>query len=107
MYLTRAEANLRAGTTLGATPLEDVNRIRERADLDPLAAVTVDDVLRERRLELDFEGQLLHDLKRTGRTITTIDGALPATNPRFVYPIPQREIDANPALQGQQNPYYL
>lgn len=104
MYLTRAEANLRAGTTIGATPLEDVNRVRQRAGLAPLAAVTVQDVLRERRLELDFEGLLLHDLKRTGGTIQTIDGPLPATAPRFVYPVPQREIDANPNLE--QNAYY-
>ena len=104
MYLTRAEANLRAGTTVGAAPVEDVNRVRERAGLEPLESVSVEDVLVERRLELDFEGQLLHDLKRTGRTISTIDGALPATAPRFLYPIPQREIDANPNLQ--QNAYY-
>ena len=104
MYLTRAEANLRAGTEVGAAPLDDVNAVRERAGLDPLDAVTVEDVLRERRLELDFEGQLLHDLKRTGRTIPTIDGPLPATAPRFLYPVPQREIDANPNLE--QNAYY-
>lgn len=104
MYLTRAEANLRAGTAVGATPLADVNRIRERAGLDPLAAVTLDDVLRERRLELDFEGQLLHDLKRTGGTISTVNGDLPATASRFVFPIPQREMDANPNLV--QNDYY-
>ncbi len=106
MYLTRAEANLRAGTSIGATPLQDLNVIRTRAGLDPLAAVTADDVLRERRLELDFEGSLLHDLKRTGGTIgVTGVGALPATDPRFVYPIPQREIDANPNMV--QNPFYL
>ncbi|MDT0630864.1 RagB/SusD family nutrient uptake outer membrane protein [Rubrivirga litoralis] len=104
MLLTRAEANLRAGTTVGAAPLADVNAVRERAGLDALDAVSVDDVLRERRLELDFEGELLHDLKRTQRAIPTIDGELPATAPRFLYPIPQREIDANPNLE--QNAYY-
>lgn len=105
MYLTRAEANLRAGTSVGATPLSDVNKIRARAGLVPLVSVTVEDVLRERRLELSLEGQYLHDLKRTGGTITTSGGPLPATSPRFVYPIPQREIDANPSLT--QNAYYL
>lgn len=104
MYLTRAEANLRAGTTVGAAPLEDVNTIRERAGLEPLEEVSVGDVLAERRLELDFEGSLFHDLKRTGAVIPTIDGGLPATAPRFLYPIPQREMDANPSLV--QNSYY-
>jgi starch-binding outer membrane protein, SusD/RagB family len=35
MYLTRAEGNLRAGTTVGATPLADLNRIRSRVGLAP------------------------------------------------------------------------
>ncbi len=104
MYLTRAEANFRLGSSVGATPLQDVNRVRVRAGLAPLSALTLADILRERRLELDFEGHLLHDLKRTGGTIATIDGPLPATDARFVYPIPQREIDANPNLV--QNAFY-
>ena len=103
IYLTRAEATLRLGGDDDGA-LDDVNRVRERAGLAALDAVTVEDVLRERRLELDFEGELLHDLKRTGRTIQTIDGELPATAPRFLYPVPQREIDANPNLV--QNAYY-
>ena len=32
MYLVRAEANLRLGTSIGATPLADVNLIRSRAN---------------------------------------------------------------------------
>ncbi len=103
MYLTRAEGNFRAGTTIGATPLEDVNTVRARADLDPLAALTLDDILRERRLELAFEGHLLHDLKRTGATsIGKLSLSFDA--PELVYPVPQRELDANPALT--QNPGY-
>ena len=100
MFLTRAEANLRAGTTIGEDPVDDVNRIRTRADLDSVSTVTVDDVLRQRRLEFAFEGNLLHDLKRTGRSI----GSIPFDANRLVYPIPQREIDSNPEIQ--QNPGY-
>jgi tetratricopeptide (TPR) repeat protein len=96
MYLTRAEANLRLGTSVGATPLEDVNRVRARVALAPLTAttLTVNAILRERKLELMFEGHLLHDLKRTGRTI----GSIPFNANRLVLPIPQREIDANKSL---------
>ncbi len=100
LYLTRAEANLRAGTAVGAPPAEDVNAVRNRAGLDDLASVTVEDVLRERKLELMFEGHLLHDLKRTGRPV----GDIPYDADRLVYPVPQRELDANPALT--QNPGY-
>ncbi len=102
MYLTRAEANFRAGTAVGATPLADVNTIRARAGLAPLTEVTLDIILRERNLELAFEGHRIHDLKRTGRPV----GDLPFDSPLLVYPIPQREIDANPELENQQNTGY-
>jgi len=101
MYLTRAEGNLRSsGSNVGADPVDDVNVIRERADLDPVSSVTVNDVLRQRRLELSFEGNLLHDLKRTGRSI----GSIPFDADELVYPVPQRECDANPEIE--QNPGY-
>src|SRR5690625_7674727 len=64
MYLTRAEANLRGGTTIGADPVDDVNAIRERAELDPVASVTVQDVMDGRRLELAFEGHRIFYAKR-------------------------------------------
>jgi hypothetical protein len=102
MYLTRAEANFRAGTAIGATPLQDINTIRARAGLEPLTEVTLDIILRERHLELAFEGHRIHDLKRTGRPV----GEFPFDSPKLVYPIPQREIDANPELQNQQNAGY-
>lgn len=100
MYLTRAEGNLRAETSVGADPVDDINAIRNRAGLDSVSTVTVDDVLRQRRLELSFEGNLLHDLKRTGRSV----GNLSFNAEDLVYPVPQRECDANPEIT--QNPGY-
>ncbi|AQG82123.1 RagB/SusD family nutrient uptake outer membrane protein [Spirosoma montaniterrae] len=100
MYLVRAEANLRLNATTGAAPLADVNAIRARAGAAPLTAVTLADVLLERRLELGFEGQQLADIKRTAGTVGTI--AYNANN--LVLPIPQREIDTNKKLV--QNPGY-
>jgi starch-binding outer membrane protein, SusD/RagB family len=101
MYLTRAEANFRNNSSIGATPLSDINLIRSRAGLKPLTSLTLANILRERRLELAFEGQLIHDLKRTKRSV----GALPFDSPKLVFPIPRREIDANSNLQ--QNAGYL
>lgn len=96
MYLTRAEGNFRAGTSIGGvSPLEDINTIRERAEVDPLGSVTIEDILQERWLELAFEGHQLHDLKRTGRPNGSI--AFDANN--LIYPIPERETDANPNLE--------
>lgn len=100
MHLVRAEANLRLNTSVGATPLEDVNAIRARAGATALTAVTLADILLERRLELAFEGQQLADIKRTAGTVGTT--AYNANN--LVLPIPQREIDTNSSLV--QNPGY-
>lgn len=94
MLLTRAEANFRLGTTIGATPAADVNAIRVRAGLRDLTTVTLAAILRERRLELAFEGHALNDVKRTGGTV----GTLPFNSPKLILPVPQRERDINPGL---------
>ncbi|KYP14782.1 MAG: carbohydrate-binding protein SusD [Flavihumibacter sp. CACIAM 22H1] len=94
MYLTRAEANLRLNTTVGATPLDDVNEIRERAGLEPLAAATLQNILNERFLELAFEGQGLSDAKRTRSNWS----GRPWNSELLILPIPQREMDVNKNL---------
>ncbi|MNE16089.1 SusD family protein [compost metagenome] len=103
MYLIRAEANFRNGSQLGATPLDDVNILRERANATLLATVDLNAILNERVLELAFEGQSLPDLKRTKGSI---GGGIQWNSSKLVFPIPQREMDANPALKGQQNEGY-
>lgn len=100
MYLVRAEANFRLNSSVGATPLADVNTIRARAGAPALTTVSLASILLERRLELAFEGQQLADVKRTGGTVGTT--AYTANN--LVLPIPQREIDTNKSLV--QNPGY-
>jgi starch-binding outer membrane protein, SusD/RagB family len=100
MYLTRAEANFRLGTTVGDTPLNDINRIRARAGLLPLATLTLNDIYLERRRELAFEGFGIHDARRFKRSI---DG-LPWNHNSLVFPIPFRELNANSNLT--QNPGY-
>src|SRR5690606_27766407 len=107
MYLTRAEANLRLGTSVGATPLSDINRVRQRVSLPALGTVTLADVLHERKVELAHEGQFLHDVKRTGGSIldNSSSEVYNFDDGRLVFPIPQREIDANPSLV--QNSAYL
>lgn len=100
LYLTRAECNLRSNTTTGATPLADVNAIRVRAGLTPLTTVKLDDVTKERSLELAFEGHNLHEAKRLQRSV----GKLEWNSPKLILPIPQREMDVNKNLV--QNPGY-
>jgi len=102
MYLTRAEGNFRLGESVGDTPLNDINTIRARVNLDLLTEpeLNLGAILLERKLELMFEGHLLHDIKRTQRSV----GARPYNDPKLVLPIPQREIDSNPNIC--QNPTY-
>ena len=92
MYLTRAEADVRSGNTTSA--LSDINRLRNRSGATPLTTVSLNDVLRERQLELAFEGFRIHDLKRTGRPV----GTVAITSAPLVLPIPQREINNNSLL---------
>jgi len=94
MYLTRAEANNRLGTTVGDTPENDVNAIRTRVGLGDLTNPTLDEILLERKLELAFEGSAIHDLKRLKGSA---DGKSYDDN-LMVFPVPARDISANPNL---------
>lgn len=103
MYLTRAEGNFRAGgTPVGATPLADINRLRERAGAKLYTTMDLATILKERRFELAFEGHWIHDIKRNRQTITKRNGNGTRTwafnSPKLIFPIPLREIDANKNL---------
>lgn len=102
LYLTRAEANLREGTSTGAAPLDDINRIRTRVGLPSLLAVTLADILKERKLELAHEGHSIHDTRRTRGSVIEGSTTYQFNDPRMVFPIPQREMDANPNLVQNQ-----
>ncbi|MEM9527978.1 MAG: RagB/SusD family nutrient uptake outer membrane protein [Bacteroidota bacterium] len=99
MYLIRAETNERLGTTVGATPAEDITTIRTRSGLNT-DAVDLALILDERVRELAFEGLLIHDARRLQLDV----GSLPYNDPSLVFPIPDREMNANPNLE--QNPGY-
>ncbi|MBT1705221.1 RagB/SusD family nutrient uptake outer membrane protein [Chryseosolibacter indicus] len=113
MYLIRAEGNLMSGEQTGPnTPSEDLQVIRSRAHAsDAPANPTITDIYLERKRELGFEGHFLHDVHRSKTNITqnannTENGYFEWNHNMLVLPIPQREVDANPSLQGQQNPGY-
>ncbi|MDB5230492.1 MAG: outer membrane protein nutrient binding [Chitinophagaceae bacterium] len=96
MYLIRAESNFRLVTTVGDTPLNDINKIRTRSGLPALTSAGLDlnKILMERKLELAFEGQTLHDIKRLQGNV----GLLPWNSPKLIFPIPERETIANANL---------
>lgn len=103
MYLIRAETNLRLGTSVGDTPANDLAQIRNpaRVNLPVIAAPTLADILRERQLELAFEGVRIHDIKRLkGST-----GTFAWNDDLLVFPIPAQEVSASGEVIVQ-NPGY-
>jgi hypothetical protein len=92
LYLTRAEANFRLGTSVGATPLADVNEIRTKhGGLPAYPSVDLAAILLERKLELAHEGQGAADLKR----LKLSSNGFAYNANEMVMPIPQREVDAS------------
>ncbi|MEJ7912993.1 MAG: RagB/SusD family nutrient uptake outer membrane protein, partial [Chitinophagaceae bacterium] len=116
MYLNRAEA-LAERDGINQTSIDLINALRRRAGLTDWTLLTfttkpafIDAILNERRKELAFEGHRRMDLLRKGKPLRTSGvGATiskPCVDPKVILPIPQREIDINPGLKGQQNPGY-
>jgi starch-binding outer membrane protein, SusD/RagB family len=108
-YLIRAEA--RAHQNKLDEALEDLNRIRNRADLASLNTMSLQELLtnieHERRIELFAEwGNRWYDLRRTGRANEVLGAMKPATwkPTAMLWPIPISQIRANPGLV--QNPGY-
>ena len=124
ILLMRAEALLRAnGSGSTAEALSLLNRVRLRSlrvttpegdaeDAAPFvsyrssdfgsADALIEAIITERRVELAFEGDRYHDLARLRRP-TRSGGPAPGDN-TFIFPIPQRAINANDQLS--QNPGY-
>ena len=119
IYLLHAEALAMTGDLAGAT--EYVNKVRTRAGIKTIAVPSsqeamIDAILKERRLELAFEGFRFFDLLRHSfDKAKAIHDAMPEQDsywqPRFplteetvFMPIPQTALDNNPSLV--QNPGY-
>ena len=115
MYLTYAEAALRAGTNT-SQGLTYYNTVRNRAyvgNVVPVAGISLSDILNERGREFYWEAQRRTDLIRfgefTGGTYLWPfkGGPVGGTNVasfRSIFPLPATDITANPNLK--QNPGY-
>ena len=95
--LMQAEAKIRNGED-GQTEL---NAVRERAGMPPVEA-NLDNILKERLLELVWEGWRRQDLIRYGRYTEAYDQRTPtegeSTGFTTVFPIPQKCLDLNKKL---------
>ncbi|MBC7689187.1 MAG: RagB/SusD family nutrient uptake outer membrane protein [Aquabacterium sp.] len=105
ILLMNAEADIKLAKTGEA--IASINKVRNRAGLPSLLAVTVNDVWKERRSELAMEQDRFFDLVRQGRAgqVLRALGKPFVDGKHEVFPIPQAEID----LSGGkllQNPGY-
>jgi len=111
MYLIRAEARAELDDLVGAA--QDIDAIRDmriagHGDVSyPDKPTAIADIMLERFRELAFEGFRFFDLKRKNmdvqRAASDVDSplwqTLSAGNFRFVYPIPNDDILANPNMK--------
>jgi len=108
IVLNHAEA-LANGAGTG-DPLEYLNRIPENRGASAYSEASMENILKERRKELVFEGFRFFDLARMGMDIRDMGepinnhGHIEAGNYKFAFPIPQREMNQN--RDAVQNPGY-
>jgi hypothetical protein len=112
VVLNRAEARARQGKDALATA--DLNQTRVRAGLTAIPTsgagsltgiLLINEILKERRIELAFEGHRLWDLLRTNRDIVKPSGTtLLTTDFKLICNIPIAETDVNKNVV--QNPGY-
>lgn len=108
LYLIRAEARFRTGDAPGS--ISDVNALRSKRGIDPVAGLSGDDlfnqIMNERRIEFALEGHRWFDLKRNGMDITKHGSfeTVPYSDYRLLAPLPQDQLILNEALED--NPGY-
>jgi starch-binding outer membrane protein, SusD/RagB family len=113
IVLNYVEAKAEVDNAVSQDLINRMNTLRTRAGLPGWTLSTfsskdafVNAVLNERWKELAFEGHRRMDLLRRGKNLRANDPKAVYKADRTILPIPQREIDNNPALVGQQNPGY-
>lgn len=112
ILLIYAEAANHSDNGASEAAYNALNKVRQRAGLEPLSGLTAAEfneaVLAERRLELCFEGHRWFDLVRTRGLVNAVKSENSfsrnaAIEPFHVlFPIPQREMDANAQLSQNQ-----
>lgn len=119
-YLILAEAYARSGNNGEAQNV--LNTLRSARGSSPFSGGDIlEEIFNERVRELMGEGMYWNDIKRYHKDIqrgaAQVDASIymPSTyttfhrgwgDHRYVWPIPQEEIDSNPNIANQQNPGY-
>lgn len=105
VLLTRAEANLMLGIDAQQADA-DLNQVVTNREVPAYTGATLAEVRAERKKELFFEGQTYWDMLRQGLDIPQYDAAgtqiatlVNGSEPKLIFPIPQRELDVNKTIQ--------
>jgi hypothetical protein len=121
VYLIAAEASLPGNEAGALTYLNNLMAVRDPAfaGYASTGAQLLNDIVKERRKELAFEGDRFYDLSRLKLPVARVAnaGSIPAgtgnvnlnvtyADHRRIAPIPQGEIIVNKNIAGQQNPGY-
>ncbi len=123
VYLIAAEAVMADQATTNPKALEYINKVRQRAGLEPKVSLSFDELLHERRIELAGEAEYWYDLQRMDRAKAialisqqergTYGDLIGAPNSLkvvpdqsdFLLPVPQSEVDRSPNLEKEPVPY--
>lgn len=105
LYLIRAEAKAQLYYLAGA--LEDLDKVRNRADVPDSKASSKEEILgaiyEENSVEFAFEAHRWFDLVRT----RLAGEVLGVTDQRFwLFPLPYQDVLSDPDLEGNNNPGY-
>ncbi len=107
MYLIRAEAEAHDNGDITAIQ-DDIDKIRERANLPGTSASTYEALLlateKEQRIEFAFEGHRWFDLVRTDRAVAVLPNVTSVN--QTLFPIPSEELQTNNNPGMYQNPGY-
>ena len=105
MLLIRAESAFQIGNTGEA--LKQVNKIRTRAGLDTLTSISLNQIYKERRLEMAMEHDRWFDIVRTGQAATAMSavGQVFVIGKHELFPIPEEQITLSKGMLTQ-NPNY-
>lgn len=124
LLLIHAEAALNGGGSYDEG-VRSLNKVRERAGLEPITNPNLEDVFQERRIELAFEFEFWYDVVRQGpefalnflantergtynddTTPPTVNSEMYApTMDDLLFPYPSNETQNNPALLEPPVPY--
>jgi starch-binding outer membrane protein, SusD/RagB family len=113
MYLISAEAQfLTSNNATDPVALASINNVRTKRGLGALTSLTLQDIIKERRVEMAFENTRWMDMRRTpsptnpAKSMATVflEAKGRSINDE-IYPIPQAAIDVNDLLKPN-NPGY-